>query len=177
MKFWFSFLFFMFSNISGLYLRKFRALSPSIVRAISDDVKSEEAWQMVLSPNAFAVLRQKATEPPGFSEKNPGELEYELQRSLGTKYPKNGSYNCAGCGEPLYTASSKFDSGCGWPAFFEGIPGKVKEVPDSDGRRIEIVCSNCLGHLGHVFKGENFPTPTNARHCVNGISLTFKSDD
>jgi len=62
---------------------------------------------------------------------------------------------------------------CGWPAFYEGLPGAIKELPDPDGRRIEIVCAACDGHMGHVFKGEGFPTPTDARHCVNGISLKY----
>jgi peptide-methionine (R)-S-oxide reductase len=81
--------------------------------------KSEDEWKSTLTPNQFSVLRLKATEPPGFSERSPGELEYELKRKLGTKYPKSGSYECVGCGTVLYTAKSKFDSGCGWPAFYE----------------------------------------------------------
>lgn len=120
------------------------------------------------------MLRQKGTEPSGFSEGTAGELEYELKKKLGTKYPKEGVYTCVGCKTPLYYATSKFDSGCGWPAFYEGVPGAIKEVPDADGRRVEIVCNNCGGHLGHVFKGEGFPTPTNERHCVNGISLKYE---
>jgi len=103
-------------------------------------------WRTKLSPSQFKVLREKATEPPSFSEKTPGELEYELKKSLGTKYPKEGVYNCVGCDAPLYTAKSKFDSGCGWPAFYEGVPGAIKELPDADGRRIEIVCNNCGNH-------------------------------
>ena len=74
----------------------------------------------------------------------------------------------------LYSAKSKFDSGCGWPAYSEGIPGAIKELPDADGVRIEIVCSTCNSHLGHVFKGEGFATPTNERHCVNGICLKYE---
>lgn len=79
-----------------------------------------------------------------------------------------------GCGAPLYTAKTKFDSGCGWPAFYDGIPGAILEKPDADGRRIEIVCANCGGHLGHVFRGEGFNTPTDARHCVNSVSISYK---
>jgi peptide-methionine (R)-S-oxide reductase len=132
-----------------------------------------EGWKTILSPNQFAVLRNQATEPAGYSEKTPGELEYELKKSVGTKYPREGAYNCVGCGTPLYKADSKFDSGCGWPAFFQGFPGAIEERPDTDGRRIEIVCSCCKSHLGHVFKNEGFPTPTNERHCVNGICLKY----
>ena len=74
---------------------------------------------------------------------------------------------------PLYYARTKFNSGCGWPAFYDGVPGAIEEVPDPDGSRIEIVCAKCKGHLGHVFKGEGFPSPTDERHCVNGISLRY----
>jgi peptide-methionine (R)-S-oxide reductase len=81
-----------------------------------------------LSPNQFAVLRKKATEPSGYSEETSGELEFELKKATGTKYPKTGTYDCAGCGTPLYMAVSKFDSGCGWPAFYEGFPGAITEV-------------------------------------------------
>lgn len=128
----------------------------------------------VLSPDQFAVLRQAATEPPGYSEAKPGELEYKLKKDYKTKYPQDGAYTCVGCGTPLYYARSKFNSGCGWPAFFDGIPGAIEERPDEDGSRIEIVCSECKGHLGHVFKNEGFPTPTDERHCVNGIALQYE---
>lgn len=114
--------------------------------------QDENGWRTVLSPDQFRVLRQKATEPPGFSERTPGQLEYELKKASGTKYPKDGTYHCVGCNAPLYTAKSKFDSGCGWPAFYEGYPGAIQEIPDADGRRTEIVCNNCGSHLGHVFK-------------------------
>jgi peptide-methionine (R)-S-oxide reductase len=145
-----------------------------VIRMASSDVpKSVEGWRAKLSPNQFAVLRQAATEPPGYSENNPGELEYDLKQKFNTKYPKDGIFECVGCGTPLYKASSKFDSGCGWPAFFEGIDGNILEKKDPDGRRVEILCNTCGSHLGHVFKGEGFPTPTNERHCVNGICLKY----
>ena len=134
---------------------------------------TNEGWRAVLSPPQFAVLRNRGTEPPGYSEATPGALEYELQQTGGSKLPREGTFSCAGCAQPLYTAASKFDSACGWPAFYEGLPGAIRECPDADGRRVEIVCSRCDGHLGHVFKGEGFDTPTNARHCVNGISLKY----
>mmetsp|Transcript_58802 Transcript_58802/g.118100 ORF Transcript_58802/g.118100 Transcript_58802/m.118100 type:complete len:181 (-) Transcript_58802:112-654(-) len=137
----------------------------------------EKGWMTQLSPNQFAVLRKKATEPSGYSEQTEGELEHELKKVTGTKYPTEGQYGCAGCGVPLYSAKSKFDSGCGWPAYYEGLPGAIRELPDEDGSRVEIVCSNCNGHLGHVFKHEGFPTPTDERHCVNGISLKYSPID
>ncbi|KAK2437189.1 peptide methionine sulfoxide reductase B5 [Trifolium repens] len=121
--------------------------------------KSEEEWQAVLSPEQFRILRQKGTEYPGTGE-------YD-------KFFEEGVYSCAGCGTPLYKSTTKFNSGCGWPAFYEGVPGAINRHPDPDGRRIEITCATCGGHLGHVFKGEGFPTPTNERHCINSISLKF----
>lgn len=134
----------------------------------------DDYWRTLLSPTQFSVLRESATEPPGYSEGVQGELEYTLQDKYKTKYPQNGAYLCVGCGSPLYFAKTKFSSGCGWPAFYEGVPGAIEERPDEDGMRVEIVCAKCNGHLGHVFKNEGFPTPTNERHCVNGICLRYE---
>ncbi|KKY15668.1 putative methionine-r-sulfoxide reductase [Diplodia seriata] len=127
--------------------------------------KSDEEWRAVLSPEQFRVLRTQGTEAP-YS----GEYDKHL--------PSTGTYNCAGCDAPLYTAQQKFKSGCGWPAFFDTVPGAVVRHTDKTFgmERTEIVCANCGGHLGHVFKGEGYPTPTDERHCVNSVSLKFKNE-
>ncbi|PPQ62872.1 hypothetical protein CVT24_006270 [Panaeolus cyanescens] len=127
--------------------------------------KSESEWRAVLSPEQFRILRQKGTERPGTGEYN--------------KHKADGVYSCAGCNTPLYKSTTKFDSGCGWPAFFDAIPGAVSRHEDNTlgMSRIEITCTACGGHLGHVFKGEGFGTPTDERHCVNSVSLKFHDEN
>jgi methionine-R-sulfoxide reductase len=115
-----------------------------------------------LTPEEKEVIIDKGTEAP-FSGK------YD-------EFFENGTYTCKQCGTALYVSDTKFDSRCGWPSFDQEIPGAVTRIPDPDGMRIEIQCSNCGAHLGHVFEGEGF-TDTNARHCVNSISLEFQKKE
>lgn len=120
-------------------------------------------------------------------KENWNTLNSEEERVIvnkGTEMPFTGEYNtfkgvgtfvCKRCEYPLYRSDAKFNSGCGWPSFDDDISGNVQRVPDKDGRRTEIVCGNCGGHLGHVFEGEQF-TQKNTRHCVNSISIRFIAD-
>lgn len=111
-----------------------------------------------LTPSEQKILIQKGTEPP-FS-------------GVYNTHKKKGTYVCKQCGNPLFSSDAKFDSGCGWPSFDDHIANSVKRIRDADGRRTEITCAVCGGHLGHVFEGERF-TKKNTRHCVNSLSLSF----
>lgn len=116
-----------------------------------------------LTQEEARVIRDRGTEAPF-------QGEYD-------RFFQDGTYICRRCNQPLFDARAKFDAGCGWPAFDDHFSGAVKEIPDEDGRRTEIRCAHCDGHLGHVFTGEGH-TEKNTRHCVNSLSVRFvKRDD
>lgn len=126
-------------------------------------ITSEEYWKTKLSEEEYHVLRQKGTERPHTGEYN--------------IHSKNGTYSCKGCDTPLFESSQKFEAHCGWPSFDKAIEGKITYIKDnSHGMiRTEIICTNCNGHLGHVF--DDGPTETGVRYCVNSISLNFQEDN
>ncbi len=122
--------------------------------------KTDADWKKTLSPEQFRILRQHGTERPGSSP-----LNYEK---------REGQFSCAACGQPLFTADTKYESGSGWPSFWAPIEGAVETSRDvSMGMvRTEAHCSRCKSHLGHVF--EDGPKPTGERYCMNGVSLAFE---
>lgn len=124
--------------------------------------RSEQEWRDELSPLEYHVLREAGTEAPWSGE-------YVATKTTGT-------YSCRACGEALFRSDAKFDSHCGWPSFFTPLAGdRVIEVVDTSHgmRRIEVRCSSCGSHLGHVFEGEGYDTPTDLRYCINSVCLTL----
>ena len=126
--------------------------------------KPDAEWRAVLTPEQFHVLREGGTERPF----GPAYEEFKSQGQ--------GMYVCGGCGVELFSSNEKFDSHCGWPSFYD--PSNAKNVIQREDRsfgavRTEVVCANCGGHLGHVFKGEGYDTPTDHRYCINGVALKF----
>lgn len=119
--------------------------------------QTDEQWRQKLTPDQYRILRERGTEVP-FS----GEY---------ARYHGGGTFSCAGCGQQLFEAGTKFDSGTGWPSFDQAIPGSIEERPDSSYglNRTEVVCSRCGGHLGHIFKDSS--TKTGDYYCVNSACL------
>jgi peptide-methionine (R)-S-oxide reductase len=125
---------------------------------------TDAEWRARLSPEQFLVLRQAGTDRPFSSA-------YKHFKHEGA-----GTYVCTGCGNELFTSKTKFDAHCGWPAFYDPTKSEAVELRrDSSmgAERIEVVCATCHGHLGHVFEGEGFDTPTDERYCINATSLRF----
>ena len=123
---------------------------------------SEDQWRARLTPQEFHVLREAGTEPPGVGEYTDTTTE--------------GVYRCRACGQELFRSSEKFASHCGWPSFFTPLAGDnvIEREDTSHGMvRTEVLCANCGSHLGHVFAGEGYDTPTDLRYCINSISLTL----
>ncbi len=122
-------------------------------------VKSDAEWRRILSPAAYRVLRQEDTEPPFSSPLN--------------KEKRRGNFVCAGCGQKLFNSATKYESGTGWPSFYTPIKGAIGTKMDYGLHlpRVEVHCSNCGGHLGHVF--DDGPKPTGKRYCMNGVAMRF----
>ena len=122
--------------------------------------KSDEEWRRTLTPEQYAVLRGHGTEHPGTCA-----LLHEHRA---------GTFRCAGCGQQLFVADRKFESGTGWPSFFEPLDGSIATTTDGSHfmTRTEVHCSRCGGHLGHVFP--DGPPPTGLRYCINGVALNFE---
>ncbi len=123
--------------------------------------KSDEQWKRELTPEQYTVLRQKGTETP-----YTGKLLHNKD---------TGMYTCAACGTELFDSGTKFDSGSGWPSFYDAKPGAVGFKADSSQgmQRTEVTCTNCGSHLGHIFP-DAFDQPTGQRYCINSVALKFK---
>lgn len=141
------------------------AAKPSAVDTAAAD-RTDDEWQQRLTPAEFRVLRRAGTEAPFVGE-------YTDTTTVGV-------YRCRACNAELFRSQEKFDSHCGWPSFFSPLAGDavIERADTSMGmRRVEVLCANCGSHLGHVFDGEGYDTPTDLRYCINSISLTLEPED
>lgn len=126
-------------------------------------IKTDEEWKKELTPEQYAVMREKETEA--------------RMSSVYVHEKASGTYMCAACGNPLFASDAKFDSGTGWPSFDQAIPGAVEEIQDNSHgmHRTEVVCARCKSHLGHIFN--DGPTATGNRYCLNGVCLDLQKKD
>ncbi|MFZ1235220.1 MAG: peptide-methionine (R)-S-oxide reductase MsrB [Thiofilum sp.] len=145
-------------GLSGLGIRSLQA--ESVVKSPFPVQKSVQEWKQQLTPEQYAVLREHDTERP-----NTSPLLHEKRA---------GIFHCAGCDNELYDNATKFDSGTGWPSFYQALEGAVGTQEDRSWfmSRVEVHCADCGGHLGHIF--DDGPAPTGKRHCINGVAMTFK---
>jgi peptide-methionine (R)-S-oxide reductase len=145
--------------LGGLSFAALRVSAPQSMAETFEIMKTPEEWKAILSPEQFAVLREEATER---SWTSPLLDEH-----------RKGTFNCAGCALPLFASETKYDSGTGWPSFYQPLEKAVGTKEDTGllSVRTEVHCSRCGGHLGHVF--EDGPPPTGLRYCMNGLALAF----
>ena len=142
--------------------------NPALAGRVPDEQmpKTEAEWRQRLTPMQYEITRNKATER-AFTGKY-----------TDTKTP--GVYECRACGAELFRSTEKFESHCGWPSFFDPTRSEAVFLRSDDTlgmRRVEVLCANCHSHLGHVFEGEGYPTPTDQRYCINSISLRLVPED
>lgn len=139
------------------------SLNEKTASAPDASARTEVQWQEILTPEEFHVLRQAGTERPFTGEYWDTNTE--------------GVYSCRACGAELFASTTKFDAGCGWPSFYAPLAeDRVRYISDETlgMKRVEVRCANCDSHMGHVFEGEGFGTPTDLRYCMNSLSLSLR---
>jgi peptide-methionine (R)-S-oxide reductase len=156
---------FLFANTEQSKPMEETTSAPEVIK----DTENLDAtyWKEQLTPEQFRILRQAGTERAN------GEVYHQFKKQ------GSGTYYCAGCGAKLFSSEQKFDSHCGWPSFWD--PATIDSIETRTDmslgvKRVEVVCANCEGHLGHLFEGEGFDTPTDQRFCINGTVLKFVPD-